>query len=190
MADNRYNPWGYDPYDARNYDAGGFGFGGTSGSGGGFGAGGGGPQTGGYGSQANYGQGGRYEPEAEQHRPSWLDSFPHSFHGWGPNAPDYGPDPQRNLGYTPRSDHVPRQDYGRHSHRNYQREAERWGDEHPDDAHYRSWREQQMQALDDEYHAWREEGRTKFNEDFNAWRDKRRSKSAASATAKDYEKLR
>jgi len=47
----------YDPYDPRAADAGGFGYGGSTGSAGGFGAGGSGPQTGEYGSQANYGAG-------------------------------------------------------------------------------------------------------------------------------------
>lgn len=204
MADNRDRPtnrFGYNPFDARQYDSGGFGFGGTSGSAGGYGVGGEGPQTG-YASQANYGQGyepGDYRPEAaegyldntpEERHMSWLDSFPHSFHGWGPNAPDYGPEPRGNpqeaLGYTQRTDQRPAQDYGRHRHRNYAREADRWGDEHPDDHHYRAWREQQMRALDDDYLAWREEGRTKFNDDFNEWRNKRmRQRSTGSAIDAD-----
>lgn len=171
---------GYHPYDSRNYDSGGFGYGGTSGSGGGFGVGGAGPQAGGYGTQANYGQGypvGDYDPDHREdfapearHRPSWLDSFPHSFSGWGPRAPAYENDPQRALGYTPRSGQRPEQDYGRRSHRNYSREM---ADEHPHDRHYRNWRDQQMRELDADYDAWRRENQSKFDEEFGGWRDKR-----------------
>ncbi len=120
----------YDPYSPGNYDSGGFGFGGTNGSAGGFGVGGMGPQTGGYGSQANYGQGspagdpGDHEddtlPDAPHHA-SWTDSFPHSFHGWGPQTPD----PADELGYTRHTDHRPNQDYGLDHHRNYAKEEER-----------------------------------------------------------------
>lgn len=168
---------GYRPYDARNYDSGGFGYGGTSGSGGGFGAGGAGPQSGGYGTQANYGQGypaGDYDPQHrddyhpdERRRPSWLDSFPHSFSGWGPRTPTYENDPQRALGYTPQSARPPSQDYGMNHHRNYAKE-------HPDDVHYRAWREQQIRELDADYDAWRAENRTRFDEDFGGWRENRR----------------
>ncbi|HYV88229.1 MAG TPA: hypothetical protein VFA91_06605 [Candidatus Polarisedimenticolia bacterium] len=121
----------YNPYAPENYDSGGFGFGGTSGSAGGFGIGGVGPQTGGYGSQANYGQGlpagdpsMDHEDDAlpdAPHRASWTDSFPHTFHGWGPQTPD----PADELGYTRHSDHRPKQDYGLHRHRNYAKEDER-----------------------------------------------------------------
>jgi hypothetical protein len=190
----------YNPFDARNYDSGGFGFGGTSGSGGGYGVGGMGPQAG-YASQAHAGQGyqaGDYDPEAiddyfpdhdepdhEVHRPHWTDSFPHSFTGWGPQAPEYGPDPAHTLGYTSLRDHAPPQDYGRDRHRNYAHEMERDDHHHVlhgpgrfrtrlhyDDA-YLTWRAEEVRRLDADYAAWRAERRAKFSGDFMSWRSTR-----------------
>jgi hypothetical protein len=182
----------YNPFDARAYDSGGFGFGGTSGSGGGYGAGGMGPQ-GGYASQANAGQGyspSDYDPDNVNNdaatqgyspRGDWTDGLPHHV-GWGPRTPDYGRDPQRDLGYTQRFQGAPEQDYGRHRHRNYAREADRWNDRHPDDYHYLSWREEQMRSLDNEYHAYNEERRGRFNDEFDGWRKRRAEERAKTST--------
>jgi hypothetical protein len=145
-----------DPFDPRNSDSGGFGFGGTNGSGGGFGVGGNGPQTGAYGSQANYGQG----PEAGgpdtwsedfEHHNDWRDGLPHNFRGWGPQTPDTGPSAPRRAQPLKRPAQLI----------------------HPLDHHYLTWREDQVRKLDAEYVAWRAERQGRFNQDFEAWRSKR-----------------
>ena len=140
------------PFDARNFDSGGFGYGGTSGSAGGFGVGGNGPQTGAYGSQANFGQGseaGGPDTWAEdfEHHNDWRDSLPHNFHGWGPQTPDPGrtPSPPRRI--PPSS--------------------------HPLDHHYLTWRDEQMRKLDEDYLVWRAERQGQFNQDFEEWRRNR-----------------
>jgi hypothetical protein len=184
----------YNPYDPRNYDSGGFGFGGTSGSAGGYGAGGMGPQTG-YGSQANYGQGysaGDYDPEdiddrfPDQAAPQsrrWGGGLPRNSIGWGPQAPDYNRsvDPGRDLGYTPRNNRRPWQDYGMRKKRDY---AEEMGTAHHDDPHYMSWRDEQVRKLDDDYAAYRSERQVKFNDEFDTWR-KTRDTSRATGSASD-----
>jgi hypothetical protein len=192
-AQRRFAGAGYNPYDARAYDSGGFGFGGTSGSGGGYGVGGMGPQ-GGYASQANAGQGyepGNYDPDnvnadgpyiGYAPRGDWTNAFPDRT-GWGPRAPDYGRDPQRELGYTQRFGGLPRQDYGRHRHRDYVGEAERWHNRHPDDHHYLSWRDEQLRSLDREYHAFSEERRNRFNSEFDTWRQRRAEERAKTSTS-------
>ncbi len=94
-----------DTYNAAKGDAAGFGFGGAGGFGGGFGIGGNGPQPeDAVSGQAHYreeakpgvelgdGEGVITAPNADvetRDHPRWLDGFPNSFHGWGPNAPDY-----------------------------------------------------------------------------------------------------
>lgn len=94
-----------DTYSAAKGDAAGFGFGSVGAFGGGYGIGGNGPQPAGETqSQAHYREeakpgvdvaGGTDVISAreieDEHRdyPRWLEGFPHSFHGWGPNAPDY-----------------------------------------------------------------------------------------------------
>lgn len=100
-----------DSFRSEKGDPGGFGFGGANGVTGGFGVGGAGPQPGlEPHRQAHYRK--RTAPSAQpthkivrsgahtgnaQHDhdddyPSWLDGFPHSFHGWGPTTPDSHPD--------------------------------------------------------------------------------------------------
>jgi hypothetical protein len=144
-----------DPFDPRNFDSGGFGFGGTSGSAGGFGVGGNGPQTGAYGSQANFGQGpeaGGPDTWAEdfEHHHDWRDALPHNFRGWGPQTPDETANPPRRpmMRRPPRAIH-------------------------PLDHHYLTWREEQMRKLDDDYFAWRAERQGQFNADFEEWRRNR-----------------
>ncbi len=156
----------FNPFDARNYDSGGFGFGGSSGSAGGFGVGGNGPQSGAYGSQANYGQGAesggpdswmddQRDPDQWEVHHDWRDALPHNFRGWGPRAPDYG-----------RPTPPPRQ-----------MRAVRRPPPHPADTHYMAWREKQMRKLDEDYLAWRSERQARFNEDFEDWQRKRASRS-------------
>jgi len=107
----------------------------------------------GYGGQPSYGQGyipGAYDPAVHDnyypdHKPSWTDSFPHSFTGWGPQTPDYGHD---------------------HPDANFRAQL------HFDDD-YLMWRAEQMRKLDEDYIAWRTERHAKFNEDFNTWRASR-----------------
>ncbi|MBI1358840.1 MAG: hypothetical protein GC155_01000 [Alphaproteobacteria bacterium] len=160
----------FNPFDARNYDSGGFGFGGSSGSAGGFGVGGNGPQTGAYGSQANYGQGAeaggpdswlddQRDTEHWEVHHDWRDALPHNFRGWGPMAPDYSAPP-----VPPRRVRVVRRP-----------------PPHPADTHYMAWREQQMRKLDEEYLAWRSERQARFNEDFEDWRRKRAAGSGHDA---------
>jgi hypothetical protein len=143
-----------DPFDPRNSESGGFGFGGTNGSAGGFGVGGNGPQTGAYGSQANYGQGSEAGgpdtwSEDFEHHNDWRDALPHNFRGWGPQTPDESlAPPRRPMMKRPRA-------------------------LHPLDHHYMTWREEQMRKLDDDYFAWRAERQGQFNTDFEEWRAKR-----------------
>jgi hypothetical protein len=145
------------PFDARNFDSGGFGFGGTNGSAGGFGVGGNGPQTGAYGSQSNYGQGSEaggpdtFSEDFEHHN-DWRDGLPHNFRGWGPQTPDTGPaaSPKRSAAMNPQPRAV-----------------------HPLDHHYLTWREGQMRQLDADYLAWRAERQGQFNQDFDEWRSRR-----------------
>lgn len=40
---------------------------------------------------------------------------------------------------------------------------------------YRSWRQEQMRALDDDYRAWRQDNRKRFSDEFTQWRNSRRS---------------
>lgn len=47
-----------------------------------------------------------------QHHPSWTDSFPQTFHGWGPQTPDRDEDehahfraPESDLRWPGRGDH-------------------------------------------------------------------------------------
>jgi hypothetical protein len=146
----------YNPFDARNFDSGGFGYGGTNGSAGGFGIGGNGPQTGAYGSQANYGQGSEAGgpdtwPEDFEHHNDWRDGLPHNFRGWGPQTPDGGPSPPRRPAAMKRATRPI----------------------HPLDHHYLTWREEQMRKLDADYLAWRAERQGQFNQDFDEWRRKR-----------------
>jgi hypothetical protein len=143
------------PYDARNFDSGGFGYGGTNGSAGGFGVGGNGPQTGAYGSQANFGQGieaGGPDTWAEdfEHHNDYRDVLPHNFRGWGPQTPDPGPGPSRPRPRRQAANRV-----------------------HPLDHHYLTWREQQIAKLDADYLAWRAERQGQFNQDFDDWRNRR-----------------
>ena len=110
--------------------------------------------------QAYYGQGyapASYDPAAHgefnSRKPNWTDSFPHSFTGWGPQAPDYG-----------------------HDHPGSKFQASlRFDDD------YLMWRAEQIRKLDDDYIAWRTERHAKFNEDFNAWRSSRPAASAPAA---------
>ena len=94
-----------DTYSAAKGDAAGFGFGSVGVFGGGYGIGGNGPQPAGEPQgQAHYrkeakpgveladGDGVISAPsvdDGDRDYPRWLEGFPHSFHGWGPNAPDY-----------------------------------------------------------------------------------------------------
>ncbi len=96
-----------DSFASDKGDPGGFGFGGSNGVTGGFGVGGAGPQPGREPHrQAHYrrrakpgvtlpqvrvstkGAAGAGQDEHHDY-PVWLEGFPHSFHGWGPNAPEY-----------------------------------------------------------------------------------------------------
>lgn len=96
-----------DSFSGDKGDPGGFGFGGANGVTGGFGVGGAGPQPGlephrqaHYRERAVPGANTNdritvarhpLHPDADGNEdyPVWLEGFPHSFHGWGPNAPDY-----------------------------------------------------------------------------------------------------
>lgn len=163
---NRRTPGGIplaqdsNPYDPRNFDSGGFGYGGTSGSAGGFGVGGNGPQTGAYGSQANFGQGfeaggpDTWAEDFERHN-DWRDTLPQNFHGWGPQTPDPGRTLQR------------RRPVGR---------------VHPFDHNYLAWRDEQIRKLDAEYLAWRAERQGQFNQNFEEWRRRRNDASQHTAT--------
>ena len=98
-----------DTYNPKKGDPGGFGFGGSNGSTGGFGVGGQGPQPGlDQHRRAHAHDHDSFTPGASQNDrvtppvraagvdthqhdadyPKWIDGFPHSFHGWGPNTPD------------------------------------------------------------------------------------------------------
>jgi len=96
-----------------------------------------------------YGPGGYDPTHFPDHKPTWMDSFPHSFTGWGPQAPDYGHgDEQARFRARMRFD---------------------------DD--YLTWRAEQLQQLDDDYIAWRRERQDRFSDDFNAWRSSRSTAS-------------
>lgn len=108
IPDDTHSHDGYitlDSFSAEKGDPGGFGFGGANGVTGGFGVGGVGPQPGHEPHrQAHYRERALPGADSEEHiavphhplhaeahddYPVWLEGFPHSFHGWGPNAPDY-----------------------------------------------------------------------------------------------------
>ena len=162
----RRGGWDFgDPYDQRNYDSGGFGFGGTSGSAGGFGVGGNGPQSGGYGSQGNCGQG----------------AFSHGDRGTpGPydlNEHERGGRPGRG-GSNPEHPY-----WGQGRGRPY---GEGWRARDRHHEQYLSWRDAQIRNLDLEYEDYRREHQAKFDEDFGSWRDKRaaeRNPTAGGAAA-------
>lgn len=83
---------------------------------------------------------------------SWLDSFPHGFQGWGPQAPD--PEGGRRLSTRRPPDQSP--------------------PTHASVAQYFGWGPEQMRKLDEDYDAWRKEFSSTFADDFAEWRSKRR----------------
>jgi hypothetical protein len=57
---------------------------------------------------------------------------------------------------------------------------------HPDDHHYHSWREQQMQAMDREYHEFRQHRAERFSSEFQDWRRDRHTQAGAALTGEQW----
>jgi len=119
-----------DPYDARNYESGGFGYGGTNGSAGGFGVGGAGPQSGGYGSQANYGEGYFGSPASERDWQSGLGRDPNAH--YAPNGRPRGRDHHHESYLTWRDNHIAKLD-----------------------AEYEKYRAEHQEKFNDHFEEWR-----------------------------------
>ena len=119
-----------DPYDQRNYESGGFGYGGSNGSAGGFGVGGAGPQSGGYGSQANYGEGYFGSAASERDWQSGLGRAPNA--RYAPNGRPRGRDHHHDSYLTWRDNHIAKLDA----------EYEKYRAEHQEqfNDHFENWR--------------------------------------------------
>jgi len=83
--------------------------------------------------------------------------------GGGPN--DYDQGSSSGYGWAQRTDHGPR--------------------EHHDEQHYRSWRDQQMQAFDREYDEFRRHQQERFAAEFEEWRKSRGGPGSAEATHRE-----
>ena len=60
-----------------------------------------------------------------------------------------------------------------------ERHGDRWGSPYDRDDDYRSWRRQQIEALDRDYAEYRNENRQKFHKEFGSWRNERQSQRTA-----------
>ena len=107
--------------------------------------------------------------------------------GGGQFERDRGRSPDRERGYRPMAG-----DYGRSepiSGRGGERQRSQRFSENPTqgmhDPHYRSWRQQQIDALDRDYDDYRRENQGRFESDFGGWRERRMSKRSLLGTVRE-----
>lgn len=116
----------------------------------------------GYGGHDTYGAG-RGSLHERGDLGQWRQGGPTSM-GGGPN--EYGQDSAAGFGWGQRPGYEPRE-------------------HHDDEQHYRSWREQQMQAFDREYDEFRRHRQERFAAEFEDWRKSRGGPGSAEATHRE-----
>ncbi|MET0270084.1 MAG: DUF2171 domain-containing protein [Sphingomonas sp.] len=63
------------------------------------------------------------------------------------------------------------------------------GDDRGHDPHYRSWRDRQIEAIDQDYDEYRREHQSKFESEFTGWRDRRQGQRASLSQVQEHQEV-
>ena len=115
-------------------------------------------------------------------------SYGRDRYGYGDRSPQSRsrPEPNRSEGYFGASGFLSSTDDfgGRRPSTRYD-EPRGFAGSRDFDPHYRSWRQQQIDALDRDYDEYRREHQSRFESDFGGWREKRMSKRSLLGTVRE-----